>query len=163
MTFRFSSFPPQTLQTGLQRGKWNVRVSLPASHLQGNSQDFHSPADPHSPPHRSTGNRKGNFARTSAMPAALRFRVNQVLGHFSKGWELLLSEALWSPQPSDRPLLCLPIPFSLPAHPVFPPDLCPSSDPFTSLTPFFSCPTKTAASLSPLYPLKVPNYESDAS
>ena len=124
--------------------------SLPASHLQGNSQDFHSPADPHSPPHRSTGNRKGNFARTSAMPAALRFRVNQVLGHFSKGWELLLSEALWSPQPSDRPLLCLPIPFSLLAHPVFPPDLCPSSDPFTSLTPFFSCPTKTAASLSPL-------------
>ena len=45
-------------------------------------------------------------------------------GHFSKGWELLQSEALWSPQPSDHPLLSLPIPFSLLAHPVFPPDVC---------------------------------------
>ena len=70
---RFSSFPPQMLQTGLNRGKWSVCGSLPASPLQGSRQDFHSPADPHSPPHHSAGNRKRNFARTNARPAALRF------------------------------------------------------------------------------------------
>ena len=102
---------------------------LPVSHLQGSRQDFHSPADPHSPPHHSSGNRKRNFARTNARPAALRFGVNRVPRHFSKGWQLLQRQALWvaptqgPPRHGTRPLLSLPVPFSLRAHPLFSPAL----------------------------------------
>ena len=126
---RFSRFPPQMLQTGLKRGKWGVCGSLPASHLQGSRQDFHSLAGPHSPPHDSARNRKRNFARTIARPAALRSGVNWVPGHFRKGWQLLQRQALWvaptqgPPRHGTRSLLSLPVPFSLRAHPLFSPAL----------------------------------------
>ncbi|KAI4590241.1 hypothetical protein MJG53_001290 [Ovis ammon polii x Ovis aries] len=94
LIFSHPRFPPQMLQTGLKRGKWGVCGSLPASHLQGSRQDFHSLAGPHSPPHDSARNRKRNFARTIARPAALRSGVNWVPGHFRKGWQLLQRQAL---------------------------------------------------------------------
>lgn len=155
---RFSSFPPQMLQTGLNRGKWSVCGSLPASPLQGSRQDFHSPADsaqPTSPaPH---GTREGNLARTNARPAALRLRVNRVPGRVSKGWELLQSEALALVAPTQRPSPPRYPPAPLPSSPFLPSGSssllscpCPSSDLFAGLTPFFSRPPKTAASFSPL-------------
>ena len=55
--------------------------------------------------------------------------VNRVPGHFSEGWQLLQSEALsvaptqGPPRRGTRPLLSLPVPFSLRAHPLFSPAL----------------------------------------
>ncbi|KAI4549061.1 hypothetical protein MG293_001391 [Ovis ammon polii] len=54
----------------------------------------HNLEGPHSPPHDSARNRKRNFARTIARPAALRSGVNWVPGHFRKGWQLLQRQAL---------------------------------------------------------------------
>ena len=102
------------------------------------------------------GTREGNLARTNARPAALQFRVRRVPGHVSKEWELLQSEALAVVVPTQRPSPPRHPPAPLPSSPFLPSGSssvlscpCPSSDLFAGLTPFFSRPPKTAASLSP--------------
>ena len=141
---------PRSCRPACKGEKWSVCGSLPASlPLTCRLTQPTSPA-----PH---GTREGNLARTNARPAALRLRVNRVPGRVSKGWELLQSEALALVAPTQRPSPPRYPPAPLPSSPFLPSGSssllscpCPSSDLFAGLTPFFSRPPKTAASVSPL-------------
>ena len=112
----------------------------------------------HSPPHRlRTEPAKETWPGQMPGQQLLRLRVNRVPGRVSKGWELLQSEALALVAPTQRPSPPRYPPAPLPSSPFLPSGSssllscpCPSSDLFAGLTPFFSRPPKTAASLSPL-------------